>query len=185
MFLLACIVLNYPYIVGFIKTGDALLQFQPVLWIMGLGILFDVITGFNGHIIALSKYFKFNIVVMLFLAILNISLNYLAINYWHLGLVGVALATATSLILYNLIKLSFNYCKFKIHPFSVKIALSFMICGFALAVAKYCPDCPYAVCNILYKSLLLTFLVFLGNQYFSIFPLQNFINKGFLGKLLK
>jgi Na+-driven multidrug efflux pump len=102
-------------------NGNLLREAQPVLWILGLAILIDLATGFNGNIISLSAYYKFNIVIMVFLATLTILLNYYFIFHTHWGIVGVALATAVSLSLYNIVKIIFNFIKFKIHPLSIKI----------------------------------------------------------------
>jgi O-antigen/teichoic acid export membrane protein len=183
MLLLACIVINYPYVLHFIKTKDLLMAQSPVLWVMGVGILFDVMTGFNGHIISLSKHYKFNIVVMLFLAVINITLNYMSLVHWHMGLLGVALSTAVSLFLYNIIKLYFNYKKFGVHPFSVKIGQALLLCSVALALALLCPQSPWWMMDMVLRTAILLLIIFFGNYFWQIFDVSPLW--GQLRKMLK
>ena len=65
-----------------------------VLFVM-LGKLIDMASGANGEIIGLSKYYKFNMYCILFLAVLTVVGNYFLIP--ALGVTGAALATAISL----------------------------------------------------------------------------------------
>ncbi len=94
--LFSCLVVGFPYLVHFIKNGDLLLQNQPIIWVLGLATLFDLATGFNGNIISMSKYYRINIFFMLALATLTIVLNLYFIKNTDLGILGVAIATATS-----------------------------------------------------------------------------------------
>jgi hypothetical protein len=60
------------------KNGIMLREYEPVVWIWGSAVLIDLATGFNGNIISLSKYYRFNILVMLLLAGLTIGLNFIS-----------------------------------------------------------------------------------------------------------
>ncbi len=84
--LFSCILVGFPYLTDYIKNGDQLKIASPVIWILGSAMIFDLATGFNGHIISLSKYYRFTIVVMLFLAITTIFLNYFFLNYTTWGI---------------------------------------------------------------------------------------------------
>ena len=102
------------------KNGNQLLKGLNVVYIMGFALLFDLATGFNGYIISNSKYYKFNNTTTIALALLTISTNLIFLFWFRMGIVGVSLATALSLTIYNLIKIIFNYKKFGVHPFSAK-----------------------------------------------------------------
>ena len=65
--LFSCIAVGYPYLTDFMpKSGKLLLEAQPLVWVIGFALLFELATGFNSHIISMSKYYRFNIYVMLF-----------------------------------------------------------------------------------------------------------------------
>lgn len=86
-----------------------------VIIIIGLANLFDISTGANGQIIISSQYYKFDFIASLILMITSIILNLLLIPIY--GLTGAAIATASSIFIYNAIKMVFVWMKFKMHPF--------------------------------------------------------------------
>ena len=49
---------------------------KPLIWVVVLHCFSNMATGFNGHIISMSFY-RFNIYVMLFLAVLTTVLNFI------------------------------------------------------------------------------------------------------------
>jgi O-antigen/teichoic acid export membrane protein len=88
---------------------------KPIIAILGLAYLFDLATGSNGQIIITSKYFRFDFISSLILMIGAVLLNYFLIPKY--GLMGAAIATATSVGLYNLIKTIFVWFVLRIQPF--------------------------------------------------------------------
>ena len=65
--LFSCIAVGYPYLTDFMpKSGKLLLEAQPLVWVIGFALLFELAAGFNSHIVSMSKYHRFNIYVMLF-----------------------------------------------------------------------------------------------------------------------
>ncbi|RQP10884.1 MAG: polysaccharide biosynthesis protein [Chryseobacterium sp.] len=185
MLLFSCILVGFPYLTAFIKNGELLRQAEPVVWILGSAVLFDMVTGFNGHIISLSKYYRFNIVIMLFLAVMNIMLNLYFIRNTNLGIIGIAMATATSLTVYNLIKIVFNWWKFKVSPLSIEMIYAVIVCSLAVSVAILLPDADASGVNLIYKPTVVLLLILLGNHYLDIFPVRQYINRGFLKSLTK
>ncbi|QAR31096.1 polysaccharide biosynthesis protein [Ornithobacterium rhinotracheale] len=177
LIIFACIVLGFPYLSSLIKNGDKLLESFPILCILGTSMLFDLATGFNGHIISLSKYYRINIVIMLFLATLTISLNLTFIKGFNLGLFGVALSTAISLTTFNITKIYFNWAKFGVFPLSKKMLSTLALIGTALFIALLLPDSKTTWLNLIYKPLTLITLTFIGNQIFGIFPLIEYLKK--------
>lgn len=183
--LFSCILVGFPYLSQFIRNGEQLREAEPVIWILGSAMLFDLATGFNGHIISLSKYYRFNIVVMLFLAITTIVLNYIFIKNTSLGIVGVALATAISLTLFNLIKIAFNYWKFKVSPFSIEMVYASIICTLAITVAILLPTFKNSFLSLILKPGLVLALIFAGNHFLKIYDTSPYLNKRFLKSLIK
>lgn len=52
--LFSCVLVGYPYLTHLIQNGFELRAAEPVLWITGIGLMFDLATGFNGQIISMS-----------------------------------------------------------------------------------------------------------------------------------
>jgi len=183
--LFACILVGFPYLTNFIKNGDQLRQAEPVIWILGFAMLFDLATGFNGHIISLSKYYRFNIVIMLFLAITTIVVNYLFLTKTDLGIIGIAMATAISLTLFNMIKIYFNYVKFKVFPLTIEMMYVFIICTLAITVAIMLPETQSNFLNLVYKPAFVMLVIFGTNYFMKIFPVGKYLNRNFFRSLFK
>lgn len=183
--LFACILVGFPYLCDYIKNGEQLRQAEPVVWILGFAMLFDLATGFNGHIISLSKHYRFNIVVMLFLAITTISLNWIFLTKTHLGIIGIAMATAISLTLFNVIKILFNYVKFKVSPLSIEMIYAAIISTVAITLAVILPDFKSSWMNLLFKPTLVLLIIFTGNYFMKIFPVEDYLNRKFFRSLFK
>lgn len=158
---------------------------EPVIWILGSAILFDLATGFNGNIISMSRYYRYNIVFMMFLAVLTIVLNYYFLERTSLGIVGVALATAISLTLYNIVKIVFNYLKFKVHPLTIEMIFVSIISTLAITVAIVLPDFGNNLINLFYKPAVVLLLIYIGNHFLRIFPVEEYINRKFIRSIFR
>ena len=183
--LLSCVLVGFPYLTHFIKNGELLRQSEPVIWVLGFAMLFDLATGFNGHIISLSKYYRFNIVVMLFLALTTVTLNLYFLNSTNLELFGVAIATAISLTLFNIAKIVFNYIKFGVFPLTIEMMYALIIGTLGITVAVIMPEFKSSFLNLLYKPGVVLLMFFVGNYFLKIFPLEEYINRNFLKSLFK
>ena len=183
--LFSCILVGFPYLTDFIRNGDQLKMAAPVVWILGSAMLFDLATGFNGHIISLSKHYRFNIVVMLFLAFMTIILNYLFLTKTELGIIGIALATAISLTLFNSIKIIFNYLKFRVSPLSIEMVFASIICTLAITVAIVLPETKSSIVNLIYKPAVVLIMIAVGNYFLKIYPIENYLNRKFFKSIFK
>ena len=183
--LLSCVLVGFPYLTHFIKNGELLRQSEPVIWVLGFAMLFDLATGFNGHIISLSKYYRFNIVVMLFLAVTTVTLNLYFLHNTNLELFGVAIATAISLTLFNIAKIVFNYIKFGVFPLTIEMIYALIIGTLGITVAVILPEFKSSFVNLFYKPAIVLLMFFVGNYFLKIFPLEEYINRNFLKSLFK
>lgn len=175
--LFSCIVVGFPFLTDFIKNGNLLLQNQLLLWIIGGAMLFDLATGFNSHIISMSKFYKYNTFFMLILAGLTIGLNLFFLHYTNLGILGIAISYTTSLILFNLLKISFNYYHFKVFPLSLSMLWALLLCGFSVIFAWFLPNATSSFINLIYKPILVIFIIFVGNYFLKIYPLEEIYKK--------
>lgn len=183
--LFSCILVGFPYLTDYIKNGDQLKIASPVIWILGSAMIFDLATGFNGHIISLSKYYRFTIVVMLFLAITTIVLNYFFLTYTTWGLYGIATATTISLTLFNIVKLAFNYLKFKVFPFTIEMVYASVVCTLGITVSILLPESTQAWINLFYKPLVVIIIIGIGNHYMRIIDIERYLTLSFVKSLFK
>jgi len=100
-----------------------------VIILIGISKLINMAAGINGAIILNSKFYRFDLISMIILIIFSISLNYWLIPSY--GMTGAAIATVSSLLLYNLIKGIYVWIKFRMQPFSSKILI---LTGFSSVV---------------------------------------------------
>jgi len=184
--LFSCIAVGYPYLTDFMpKSGKLLLEAQPLVWVIGFALLFELATGFNSHIISMSKYYRFNIYVMLFLAVLPTSLNFYFINKTSLGILGISISYAVSLTIFNLTKIAFNYYQFKVSPFTIEMLYSVILATLAISLAIVLPNFSNSFLNLVYKPALVLIIFFVGNHFMRIYPLDKFLTKDFLKSLFK
>ena len=164
------------YLFALMNNGQDLLNAKSVVYILGVATLFDLATGFNSQIISYSKHYRFNIYALLFLAVVTILLNWIFIVYFGWGIEGVALATAVSLTLFNIIKLIFNYRKFGIYPFS-KVYISILSIGvLGVFLAWILPDFKNNFLNLFLKPSIVILLFLVGNVFFKFISFKDILN---------
>ncbi len=91
-------------------------QGKMALLYLGLAKVVSMLFGINGHIINVSKFYRFDTTTSLILALMTIGTNFLFIPI--MGISGAALATAISIIAFNVIRYLFIFQKFKLQPFN-------------------------------------------------------------------
>jgi O-antigen/teichoic acid export membrane protein len=120
--MLGCIFIGIESFFQLFPTGDKLMASVPIMYVLGSNVLFNMATGFNSEIISYSQYYRFNIVSVLILVVLNVSLNWYFLTQTEIGILGVAIASFIAMALFNLAKLIFIYKKFGILPFDESYA---------------------------------------------------------------
>jgi len=116
-------------------NGDAIAAGKYVIFFYGLSVWINMITSVNGEIIGFSPYYRINFYAFLFLAVLNVLMNWVFITWY--GMVGASIATLVSMVLFNGLKSVFIWWKYRIHPFSKETALTFVltsVCWLGLAL---------------------------------------------------
>jgi O-antigen/teichoic acid export membrane protein len=159
---------NLNSIFALVPNNQAFIQGITVVNIIGLGKLLDMTFSLNGEIIVMSKYFRFNVLSLVILAVLAVMLNQWLIPLY--GIDGAAWASAISLLLYNLVKMIFVWVKIGVQPFTWKNAGMLVISGIVLAIGIYIPDFSNIFVDILIRSALITILFVGGVLLFKISP---------------
>lgn len=89
-----------------------------VVFFIGIGQVIELGAGVNSQIIATSKYYRYNFIFSFILLGLIVISNSIFIPIY--GVVGAAIGTCVSLVIFNLIRFLLLYFKFKLNPFSLK-----------------------------------------------------------------
>jgi len=108
----------------------AYVQARPVFLFLGLWRIVDMGTGVNSQIIGTSTLWRFEFVTGIILLGITLPLNYILAK--EMGVVGPAIATFISYLIYNFIRYVFLLRKFNMQPFSIKTLLTLL-----LAMAGY------------------------------------------------
>ncbi|MDX2069006.1 MAG: oligosaccharide flippase family protein [Haliscomenobacter sp.] len=109
---------------------DVLVPVQKLASVLVIAKLFDMFTGPNDFIIGLSKYYKFNLILIFLLSIANVVFSVTFIHIY--GIYGPPLALVFFLFTFNAIKTYFIWKKFKMLPFS-RNSITLIVLG-AIAV---------------------------------------------------
>ena len=121
--LFVCIWLNIDEIFSLLPE-----KFQGGSWVVfyiGLSQLFSITAGINGTIIVNSKYYKYDLYTNVILVFITIATNYILIPIY--GINGAAIATAISLLLFNLFRLIFIKVKMDMQPFSKETVFTILV----------------------------------------------------------
>ncbi len=121
--MLLAVLLLLDFLPLVLKDWESLSFIKYIVLIMGFGRLFDMASGVNGVIIQYSKWYKYNTLFIFILVFTNVILNYFLITKSASPIAGAAIATAISLIAFNLLKALLIYLKIGMQPFNRKMML--------------------------------------------------------------
>ena len=133
----------YLFVAGWLCIEPAL-SYLPdyahglyVFFFIGLGQLFDMMTGVNVEVIATSERYRMNTYFNIVLAGLVICLNFFFILEWNI--VGAALASAIAMLAVNFSRWYYLKRKFGFQPFSLKVLIAALLGGALIALFKFIP----------------------------------------------
>lgn len=159
---------NFDDLFTLIPKGEKILPAKYVVLFLGLAKLTDMLTSVNGQIIGFSPRYRFNLYAVIFLGIINVFLNIYLIPKFQI--VGAAMATAISLVLYNIIKLGFVYFHFSLQPFSRSTLKLLALAGITALCLLYFPTTNSLLLNIALRTIVVSILFAIGIFYFKIAP---------------
>jgi len=135
---------------------------------LGLGKLLDLFTSVNDQIIVYSPKYKYNLIFVLILGVLNVILNVILIEEY--GITGAAIASCIAYAVYNAIKLLFILYHYKLQPFSFSL-VKVLIIGIGLAMVLYfLPNVDIALGEILLNGMFIAILYFPTIYFLNISP---------------
>lgn len=110
--------LNYENIVLYFGINQIYLEGKWVFFLLGMVAIIELGTGVNSQIIGTSVYWRFELWTSILLTLMIIPLSYtLTLKY---GIMGPAVASLVSFVVYNYIRFHFLWKKFNMQPFSRK-----------------------------------------------------------------
>ena len=129
------------------------LKFQGGKWVVfyiGLSQLFNIASGVNGAIIINSKYYKYDLYTNILLVVITIASNLILIPKY--GIDGAAMATAISVLLFNLIRLILIKVKMNMHPFSLNSFKTILVLFVIYYLLQSLPKSSILLLDIFWKS---------------------------------
>lgn len=130
--------------------SSILMQGKMVVLMLGLAKVIDMTGGVNGLIISFSKLYRWNIVLILLLAVLNIFLNYALIPIY--GINGAALASLLSMTIFSVVKMIFVWIRFRLHPFTFQHLWVVIIAAGAYGLGYIIPHTGYYLLTFVLKA---------------------------------
>ena len=127
-----------------------------VMFFIGMAQFIDIITSVNYQIIAVSKYYYFNLILAVLSVLLLIVTNYYFIQLY--GLVGAAIGSAISMFIMNLIRYTFLKRKYNLSPFSANTVRALLIFGLVFLIIELIPNQENLFVNLFMKGTIITLL---------------------------
>ena len=162
--LFTCIALGIENLFHLLPNSKSLMDSVPIILILGINVVINMATSFNGEIITYSKYYRFNLIAIVLLIVLNVGLNIWFLKYLHLGLSWVAVASLLSMVVFNASKMIYIYVKFKLFPFDLKFLKLVLVLTSVFVVCYFLPTTPSKFFDLLYKTglnlVLVTFVAY-------------------------
>lgn len=137
-----------------------------VVFLIGLSKFYDMVLGNNNAIILNTQYYRSVLFFGLLLVFMMIGLNMLFIPMF--GIVGSALATLISVIVYNTIKLMFIVRKMNLYPFTRNTIKSLGIISLVFVLFYFWDFDFHPIVSIAVKSTLITLVYGYLNYRFAI-----------------
>ncbi len=175
-FLLTMLMSNLDSIYSLIPQGEIFRNGFLVVLFIGLSKIIEMMAGSNDEIILSSKYYAFNIVFIVLMAILSVSLNYMLIPVY--GLSGAAGSSLIATVIVVLCKSWVFRILFKksVYDFTMlSIWIFFALLGAAL---YFVPNFIHPVLSIFIKGVAGSLAMFVFMKWTKVSPdLNQLINQ--------
>ncbi len=141
---------------------------ENVVLIIGVNAFFNMATGINASLLVYSHRYR-TVTYLLYLMIaMSIALNYFLIPIY--GIEGAAIATGSSLLLFNFLKFLVIWQEFKMQPFGFYVLQVLFLMGFCLGINYFLPHVSNVWIDMFYRSVIITLVYGLGVILFRLIP---------------
>jgi len=155
-----------PDLFKIMPRSDDMIHYVWVFFFLGIGKLVDMAFSVNGFIIIYSKFFRYNLLFLGILAVTNIVLNYWLIM--EEGILGAAIATAFSIVSFNIVKLIFIWKKLRMWPFTKQ---TFLVAGLGMLMiiaVHFSASINNPFLDIAIKSTLIPLIFYAGLKWLKV-----------------
>ena len=149
-----CIWLNIDDI--FILLPEQFSHGKWVVLFISLSQLFNLATGVNGAIIVNSNLYKYDLITNIFLVVIALIANLIFIPKY--GINGAAMATAFSVLLFNILRLILIKVKLDLQPFSIKTLYTLALLAVIYSLSNYIPVSGNVYFDLFWRSFYLLVL---------------------------
>ena len=160
---------------------------KMVVIIICLGKLFDLATGLNGTILALSKHYIYDTYIMVGLIFITVALNYFLIPIY--GMNGAAFALAIATVYYNLARYLVVLIKLSMQPFTFDLVKVIVVALISWLIIRFLPELGgnkfLSIVDMAYRSVALTLLYGIIIYWSNISPELNGAMKNLWLKVTK
>jgi len=129
------LILNFTDAVNTFHLKDSYLDAYYVVMLLGLTKIVDMGTGVNAQIIATSTWWRFEMLSGIALICFMLPLSYFLTKEYDI--IGTGVAQLISITVYNIIRISFLWRKFRLFPFTVQSLYSVLLAGGCYAVCHF------------------------------------------------
>jgi O-antigen/teichoic acid export membrane protein len=140
-------------------------EIKALILILMVGQLVDMFSGLNFELIGVTKYYRFNFWIAVFLLVVVFVLNYFLIQ--RIGIYGAAWATSIGLAVFNILKTIFLWKKMRMQPFNFATLKVLAAGALAFGVAWLLPFLFNVFADGIIRS-----IVFCGLFWFFLFMLK-------------
>jgi len=131
-----------------------------VVLILSLSILFNMMTGINNVILVITKYFRYDTIASISLAVITIITNLLFIPIY--GMEGAAIATLISVVSYHSFKFILIMNKLKMQPFTLNTIWAVLVIVVTYLLTSLLPEFDiHFLLNIALKCFIIS-VIYLG-----------------------
>lgn len=152
-------------------------EYEPgkyVIFFIGISSLIQMASGISNIVIFNSKYYKVHTYFMLILVVLIITTNLIFIPKY--GIVGAAMASALSNLVFNLLKFIFLYFKFRMQPFDRKYFIIIIAAGLSYIIGYLLPEIKNYIFDIIIRSAIIALIY---GSFILIFKVSDELNQKF------
>ncbi|MFD2037435.1 polysaccharide biosynthesis C-terminal domain-containing protein [Belliella marina] len=160
---------NIDNIYSFVPNKEVYEAGKWIVLIIGGAKMLDVAFSINSEIILFSKYYVFNIVATVVMAIVVIVFNLWLIPI-H-GIEGAAFASFIALLIFNLVKYGFIAIKLHIHPWSWDLFKIVVLGGIVFGLQHYFfKNSQVGWTDLIIRTLFILLMYLTGAYLFKIAP---------------
>ncbi len=158
--MLVLVSINIETILNLLPKREIYSQGKWIVIIIAAAKWIEMSLGLNNEVIAYSKYYKFNTLLVILMAVAVVLLNYLLIPKF--GLLGSALATAFVTLFSSIFRLIFVQNKFGMNPLTFKELIIIFMFGILVLIGIIIPDLGISkllmIASIFLKSIIIVII---------------------------